>query len=1455
MEAIIPLKEEPLRNIQSEIASVSALEIDKGLSINQSDVERAQFLKQNQQIQTQEEATFIDKTKAYFEQWQDGTAFGQLSKSKVNKDDFSKEEGFSKASISLVSEIGAELGLTAEEKKNLLNAESTDEYQAFYQEARANSSKREMIGNILSNDEQFYGSIATSLVDYDFVASVALTGGFGIGFKALKTGVLAQTATKLALSSGVVSATHPFVMNSLKNENRDMESMIQESLLRGVIEGVASKVFIPTIKAEVSQSLSEITDVPLITRIDSRITTPELPTLNLKPAPTEIKQTVEPTPLTTKNTLIEEFRTKDAEAIAKDIGSDADYAQVVKDELQTHLDNFGHLVKNDDEFFQKMTNKDYDGALDYLSKKTEGMTADKVEVVEKFPRPKGMDEQIIDMVESDLIASSKAEFDKVGFGATISSYANASKTFSEFVDGVKNYIRANSFDVEKISIVTKAIKLNAKQLLDDVDSMVGLTKQEKKLFSDVLNREVDDMLDIAKAQDSLLSKAEAKAIAQDTATRTKQFVDRVRQDRDMLFQNITKTAQKTIAELNKKYDDLLKEVKRIEDKLDAQSKGVKARGKATDDTLLKAKESASKAKKAMDDSIEKEIEKITKDVGEKNAKQVRLVKDADGYKFGKYKIPTAIAIGAFGTNAMASDGSGDFVIGTAEQLFTLAVIAGLGRYAYKSGMLGSVASHAFKGAEQGASAMKKAWVAKQNFQEAMRGDMDWLRTRFSGTYAPIMKYASRVGNEDLKNLTDKLLFNGLKGKSDTVEVGKKTFMHEMSAKYMKAENDLFSKWLSANGLGWKDYIKSTFEGYSLRTMFREMVSDVKDGARSVDGAGSEFIKKMASQSKSLYDDTIKRLEELGVDGVEQMKRVNGYVSRRFSNKVRELLVDASPEDLVLIKDKFKTMYRSAIASSKKELDGISIKLKTVLEKMDTMDSFKSFVEKNEKTLRLAVTDDSDMADLLESFIKSTSIEEAKANYKIFAQSINEVADEARIETKISKYIENLKIDGYANSVADVMAPLKSRVPLDMKAYGEPMWVGFRGGKKEIKLNDLFERDDFELFSKYTSSAGGRLALKQAGYQVDDAKKIIDKVGDETVKTEIDSVLKSVLGNPIVNDLTEHSAKLVQGLGNVASGTLLASFSAIMTIQEIGMAVGRGLRYGSERALVFQNITDIVHDVFKNTGRDSAFVNIFAENTGTGLSSKSGIAHMRGETHGSLEDFSSGGYLYNATKTFRDTIITGRGLGIARWADAIEKVNGLMNLQRLTEMTLSNKEFAPFLMEKYGVTAEDKLFLKKFLSVNDKGYAKLPKFEAMNTSERLRYQTIMFNMNQFGAQIGTMGTTPQVLYATSIGSTFAKVMSYPINSIENIGMPMMKGMFNGDADAYIALASSYIGAYTAIKMKALALGREEKDEEYYHSMAVMNMPMMAPASILHAVTNPTVPSGLEKFAGTMMGSHW
>ena len=1439
-----------------DIDIASGEQVLQGSKILPSDIEVSKAVKQKEQWRTSEEASFIDKTKAQIFQWQENTAFGALSKNSIDLTNFKQEEGHQEPSVYELTRMRGELGLKEEEFKKLSDAGKigAEAFGAVYQEVKTASQNREMISKVLTENEQFYGGLATSLVDYDTLVSSVLTGGFGLGMKALSTGVKAKTATKLALASGITSATHPFVMNEINNEHRDMESMLQESIFRAVLETGASKLFIPTLKDDTVKAIAQATDIPSITKIDDRLTTPKI-TLDLKPAPITTKEIIEPTAIPSGNKILNEFTSKSVDDIAKELGSDTEYATFIKQEFNDKMAEYGHLVKNDDELLQRITNKDYEGAIDYVTKKTEGMTAQKVDVVEKFPRPKDMNEQMIDMIEADLVTASKKEFDKVGFGSTIQAFNNASKSFTEYIDGMKKYLTENSFDLTKMNSATLAIRTNIKDLLDDVQSLTGLTKQDKKLFSDVLNREVDDLLDVAKRQDELLSSAEKRAVQAETKSKTELFVESVRNSREELFKNITKTAQKTITDLTKKYDDAIKDVKRIEEKLASQADGVKSKGKsATDNTLATAQKELDKAKQAMDNAIEKEINKIAVDVADKNAKKITLVKDGEFYKFGKYKIPVAIAIGAFGTNAMASNGSGDIAISGLQQILALAILAGVGRHMYKKGVFGAIADKAFAGAEQGATAIQKTWIAKQNFTEAMRGDMNFLRTRFSGTYMPIMKYATESGNEELKKLTDFMLFNGLKGKSNTVEVGKKTFIAEMGSKYTSAETDLFSKWLKENGYGILDEVKNTIEGFSLRSKFREMVSDVKDGARTISGKGYEYVEEMAKRSKSLYDETISRLEELGVEGVEDMKKINGYVSRRFNTSVRELIVDAGDE-LPKIKEKLKAMYLSQAIKSKKEIDGISANLRKVVSKMDTIDSFKSFVEKNGKTLKTAVIEDTELSNMLDDFLNSETIEGAKASYTKFAKTVDDMVTEEKATLKIDEYVEHLKTDGYINSIADVMSPLKNRIPLDMKAFGEPLTINFRGKPREIKLNDLFDRDDYDLFSKYISSAGGRLSLKNAGYEVSQAQKIIDEIGNQTVKDEMNSVLKAVVGNPVVTDLTEHSSKMVQGLGNVAMGTMLMSFSFISTVQEMSMLGVRMMRHTDEGRFVFQNLKDIAHDIISNTGKDSAFTKVFAENMGSGLSSKSGIAHLRGEAHGALEGDSSGGYLYNATKYYRDKVITGRVFGIARWADALEKANGLANLTRLNNIVLKDEKYASFLMDKYGISAEDKLMLKKFLSFNDKGYPKMPQFENMSASEKLKFQTIMFNMNQFGAQIGTMGTTPQVIYATSIGNTFGKLLNYPINSIENIGMPMLKGVFRGEADAYIAVMSSYMGAYLAARLKTVALGREEKDDDYYHGLALMNMPMLAPASIMHGLTNPTVPSGIERTISAISGSNY
>ena len=202
-----------------DIDIVSGEQVLQGNKILPSDIEVSKAVKQKEQWRTSEEASFIDKTKAQIFQWQENTAFGALSKNSIDLTNFKQEEGHQEPSVYELIRMRGELGLKEEEFKKLSDAGKigAEAFGAVYQEVKTASQNREMISKVLTENEQFYGGLATSLFDYDTFVSSVLTGGFGLGMRALSIGVKTKTATKLALASGITSATHPFVMNEIND--------------------------------------------------------------------------------------------------------------------------------------------------------------------------------------------------------------------------------------------------------------------------------------------------------------------------------------------------------------------------------------------------------------------------------------------------------------------------------------------------------------------------------------------------------------------------------------------------------------------------------------------------------------------------------------------------------------------------------------------------------------------------------------------------------------------------------------------------------------------------------------------------------------------------------------------------------------------------------------------------------------------------------------------------------------------------------------------------------------------------------------------------------------------------------------------------------------------------------------------------------------------------------------
>lgn len=1417
----------------SDIPNITAMtpEVDRKLVIG----------KLADQEEKQKEASLSDKLGQYRDVWSENTVIGQefnVQPTRVNPLDFFPEDNYKPISgemaVKLTKDVGAPLSLA----RNLTNARSQAEADAYLNEAKADSKKRDMRNDILTNKEQMYGGALLSIADFDTLFSLAVSGGVGTIAKTLTT---AERISGVATASALLSASHPFIMNTVKGENADTSEMLSEGIIRGFVEGLATKFMTPIYKDTIGKEVIDATKAPLQLAYNPQLA-PDAQKLLGAP---EVVNTVNKFGGAIESKVLDEFGTASINDIAKLTGGDGAYAQVLKEELTNKINQFGELAVKDKEFMQHMNNKDYESALNRLDKKSAEWKAPSTAPEPEIPRPETFSEtvnKVVDLVESELVATTKTQF-----GAELHTYTNASKSFTETIDGIKTYLRENSFDLEKVGKAINAIKEDVSSTLKTVKELTGLSNKDKKLFEEVFNSDLDDLLNLAKHQDALLNKQTLSFEKSDVVGRTKNLMERMRANKDLFLEYASSTTKAELAKIENKITKLEKTI--------ANLKEIKQTKAVIKDTAIAEKEVAS-LKTTVSSTTEAEIAKIEKTVLEKNRKSIRLVKDGDNYVFGKYKIPVAVAIATLGTTgAFASDGKngmggGDILVYGAIGAFTLFSLwkaQGIVRGA-SGGVISSIGERMFKGASENSGALEKGIKATQNFKQAIKDDALFLRTRFTETYAPLKKYALAKGDAKLSKFIDDILFDGLNGKTGNVEAVKLTQINKNIGRYTATERDLFWEWAKENKISYPQYVKSILDGTDYRAIFREYVTDVRDGLRSVDDlAGGRTIKAMAQESKRFREELIDMAEELGVDGVEKMKKLRNYVERRYKDNFRQLLTDTDEAGYNTIKQAFKDMYLGGLSKTEKAIRTTNLSIKNLLSHAgEDATSIKNFITENKEKILLDLDGHEELTSIIERMEKTDSVVTMRTLHKKFEEGVATLRNDEVVDSKISKYLEDLKSDGYANKVADVVSPLKHRIPLDLSKFN-PNGLGIKilGSNKTIMLRDLFERNDFELFSHYQSSLSGHIALKQAGYTVSDAKKIIEKVGGQE-KDELQNVLDGIVGVPIYT-MTPSSTKFIQAMTNIGTSTIMAGGSALSVLQELTMVLGRMARYSNERGAVFRSIGDIVHDVVKNTGRESALSNILADMSGIGQSSKSGTAHFRGEAYGALDADINGGYLYNSTKLLRDTVLTGRGVSIGRWADMNEKLNLVMNLERLNDIVLNDRVYGKFLMDKYGITAEDRMFLKNHLSYNAKGHAKLPTYNLMSTSEKLKFQSIMFNMNQYGAQISTIGSTPNIMYATSVGNMFGKLIAYPINSVSNIALPTLKGMFNGDADAYTTMALSYMGAYASAKARVAIMGRKDKTEEQYHMYALLNSPFLAPMAIEQAITSPAVPSGITKLA--------
>jgi len=1299
------------------------------------------------QQEQQERATFFDKAATTKDIYLKNTIVGSITEKlgitnyKVNASDYDKEDGF-EPDKNVVVDFALQNRANDDEIETMLNSKSTAHLQAIMENIKTSKQAEQDISKVLSNGEQIFAGLL-SAVDVDL--------GLSIGIPVLGAKKILQVGEAgkkmLALASGSVSASKPFIVAKTFDTGEKNNELFLESLLYGGLEALSVYKFTPQI-------------------------------------------------------------TKEA------IGSE------ISNSLASKAYNFGENPKlkqidlsNTEQFKFSIEKPTFEAHELIQYPKIEAQTAEAI------------DKTVENLVEQEVKNIAGETFNKVGLKSDIAGYAHASSDIGEMVDKVIAFVRENPIDNV---LVGKAIVIMRKEIegfLKGVEGLEGLTAKQLTKIKLTAQTALKNLEDGVLADTKVQSK-----LADD-------FLSRVKGNDAELAKYINTT----------KLERLKEQTEALKAEIDNLSKGnVSAKDKKIIDVKTKKVEVNTKKIERERSNLQN---KVQADLIEEEATAIRLVRDGENYRFGKKLIPFAVVAGLFGaTSAFAGDGekgAGDVFVSDLKGLLLLGVVAGLGYQGYKSlKMQQAIAERVNKVAGQTQLTAKEA--EKQNKAlQLLRGNYEFARTAFTETFSPLMQYAKQFKDTQLEEFLNKVLVNPMEGKSVVGELSKSRILHEFLKQYKNSEDELFKAWFAKQELTQAQRLLEPFTRQKLEE-FRELVTNAKDNALSVPELGREEVVKMAKQSRALLEKHgVEVAKEVGLDGAEAMKALDDYVKRSYRPDAKMIINNLSKESLSVLKNMYKDMYLSSIASSVRALSSATTKTEKIFSKFTSIDDFKNFMKTNEDMFSKVTSIDGEAKALLEEASSKVDLGEAQSAYSKFAEHVNMMVSDEKANAKIDKYFEHIMSDKFKTGVADVFGSFKDRLPLDLSKFRTFEATTEDGNVFNLSMQMLLERNDYTLVHSYMNQLSGRIGLKRAGYSVEEAENIIANIKDSRARNMADSTLKAMLGQPLFRvDEKVQTALQISSNTSMAMSMPLVGFSFA---QELGYLLARGLANPNEGGMILRELYGII----KNHGADSALVTSLRERAGLGISTEVGNIGSRIDTEMLEAGFhsASNNFALGFSKVARDAVF--KYSGLLKLSDMLELANGVANMQRLAEVSHGKKVLSPTMAKKYGFTPDDLEFAKKHMQFNSKGNVIEPKWDTMSSGDVDRLSTMIITMGQTGAQRTSLGGTASWTRDNVLGNSFSKLVMYTMNSYANLGLHQLRGVAHGDVETSLTAIFGYAGSYVGSKLRDEFKGKERKEEEY-HAMALMSVPVLAPLSLAKSLSDPNILAA-PKFAVKTAGS--
>ena len=1006
-----------------------------------------------------------------------------------------------------------------------------------------------------------------------------------------------------------------------------------------------------------------------------------------------------------------------------------------------------------------------------------------------------------------LLALSRSE-DRVRF---MSAYQSAKKEFFEFADSLKVY--------------------GDKKLGKALDSV------KKVMFRNDTLRPFDipDLATLNKMKDEISNiKSSAGNVKKYASRKDAQRLDKRREwikSTEKQLKAAKKSKNNEIELVAREgFLEPIPKIKLLEDKL---SKHKAQEAKIIDDIKRRAIDDLAQTQKALDD--------------------IKVTKDKKGnYFFGGKKLPLALAAALIAGGQLKAAGFSDSrddgtnIVGYAMQFGALMAILSLGilgtRTATKTirNRYGTVANMVRGKRTEQYKALKEQQKQHRGVQElANDTSMDELRSnpivQIIETVPSIRNKLkqSGVSGKDALNLVESVFYDPLRGSTKPVGEHSVHLFMKQEQIIEQSKRQLYKKWVKENEISIAERTKTAFSGDSVELAFEKQVANAMEGLPLDETLkGQEHIRKYAETLKSSMDELkdIAKSIELENSGAF----VENYLPREMNGDFYNILNalrggdNISKSQLAKIKETFTDMLHSGLV--KKGFAPKSFeKIKTAKNLDDIKDAVKSKNMSGAVGLLRALPE----GQILDKISEAKTLDEGLKLVDELEDAIKGIGAREYSAKVIDDYIDgasNISSGSLEQAMAsDVFRSFKARLPFDLSKFSD-MQIRLPNGEiKDLKLSSVFNRDATALTKKYARGLSGRIGLKNAGYSIDEVKRVIDNAPlTKDEKTGLNAYINSLTGTPNYD------------MAGVAATGAEAAGAALLTVQMTGVGISftfealrtfaRMVNRSSEAKAIIKELPRAI----MRTGDDSVFGRLMKEHA-FGSSLNRQTVGLRGEENLMNQEIGHG--INQALRAPRAVVF--KYMGLNYLSDLSERINMAATFDTLTKVAKGKVKLTKTEMKALGWTKSDEALFKKAFKLNKEGYATDMNYQSLSFAEKDRINTLHVAMNNTYAQRTHLGTSPSYAYTSHIGANLMRLMSWVSNSFSNIGLRDGRGMLQGDMRSMNLFVSALVGNYLSIKLRDEAMGRD-RDEMQVMEYAVRSLPIAAPLEFATAALSGDLP---------------